>query len=652
MSSGLVLSKPAKSLITQSPGLNPDAKPKAFTAGKRGTVAEAVIRTLIQHPSFGDGTGFHFLSGNTGSNEGPIWQAIQDITGLKGLVHGPNEFIATCMASGFEAIANATGEGVKRIPVLQLHAQVGVKYGAAGLDFLTRQRQPCLLLVGDAGKLAQQYGGHNSVPDYPGLLKGLGVKSVHFPVEKEGPNGLLPALQAAMTAVMSEPYGSVAVILDQDTLNTIVDISPVQVATPPLKGTSNSESPAAETEAAIVQAAELLANKQRPVLVLNQEVGRSPGARKAAEKLASLTGAYVVGCYAPGTLFDRGHPSWCGNLSFGEADGVENQIAGYAPDVVVVVGGPFPNNVWPNGRSEVPEGIPAIVISPEQADQTRCNIIADVFVWANVGIALDGLGRQLEKRRTPVQQQAANERLKQIEGENRAALESRIAEYEKHMDETPVHPARIAKELVLALKTRAENGNLSLKNVAIFDEALTSSRPFLDYVEYLGMHDLFYYGTPGPTLGAQGASLGFQAANPNGLVISLFGDGGADFNEGAFIVAARENMPVKHLMIDNGGYELVSVNFARDARLRGENKQQQLEAGRVLPLYTQGTVHQNRAFQVRGFVSRTTQEPVFGSAYVELPEQVGPAIDAMLDSKGPFLLQVIAQGVHFQPSSS
>lgn len=651
MSNGLVLSKPTESLIANTPSRSPDAKPKASTAGKRGTAAEAVIRTLIQHPLFGDGTGFHFLSGNTGSNEGPIWQAIQDITGLKGLVHGPNEFIALCMASGFEAMANAAGEGVKRIPVLQLHAQVGVKYGAAGLDFLVRQRQPCLMLVGDAGKLARQYGGHNSVPDYPGLLKELGVQSVHFPVAEEGPNGILSALQAAMTAVMSEPYGSVALVLDEDVLNTIVDIAPIRVATPPLKGTSNSESPTAQTEAAIGQAAELLANKQRPVLVLNQEVGRSPGAREAAEKLASLTGAYVAGCYAPGTLFDRGHPSWCGNLSFGAADDVEKQIAGYAPDVVIVVGGPFPNNVWPNGRSEVPEGIPAIVISPDKTDQTRCNITAGVFVEANVGIALAGLVQQLEKRRTPAQQKAANERLKQIEEKNRAALESRIAEYEKHMDETPVHPARIAKELMLALKTRAENGNLSLENVAIFDEALTSLGPFQDYVVHLGLHDLFYYGTPGPTLGAHGASLGFQAANPNGLVVSLFGDGGADFNEGAFIVAARENMPVKHLLIDNGGYELVSLNFARDARLRGENEQEQLEAGRVLPLHTQYPVHQNRAFQVRGFVDRTTQEPVFDSAYIELPEQVGPAINAMLDSKGPFLLQVIAQGIHFQPSS-
>jgi thiamine pyrophosphate-dependent acetolactate synthase large subunit-like protein len=651
MSNGLILSKPAESLIANTPSRNPDAKPKVFTAGKRGTAAEAVIRTLIQHPSFGDGTGFHFLSGNTGSNEGPIWQAIQDITGLKGLVHGPDEFIAMCMASGFEALANAGGEGMKRIPVLQMHAQVGMKYGAAGLDFLVRQRQPCLLLIGDAGKLARQYGGHNSVPDYPGLLKQLGVKSVHFPVAEEGPNGILSALQTAMTAVMSEPYGSVALVLDEDALNAIVNIAPAQVATPPLKGTANSKSPTAQTEEAIAQAAELLADKERPVLVLNQEVGRSAGAREAAEKLASLIGANVVGCYAPGTLFDRGHPAWCGNLSFGAADDVEKQIAGYNPDVVVVVGGPFPNNVWPNGRSEVPEGIPAIVISPDKTDQTRCNITADVFVEANAGIALAGLVQQLEKRRTPEQQQAASERLRQIEGENQAALESRIAEYEKHMDETPIHPARIAKELMLALKTRAENGNLSLENVAIFDEALTSLRPFQDFVVHLGLHDLFYYGTPGPTLGAHGASLGFQAANPNGLVVSLFGDGGADFNEGAFIVSARENMPVKHLMIDNGGYELVSVNFARDARLRGENEQEQLEAGRVLPLHTQYPVHQNRAFQVRGFVDRTTQEPVFESAYVELPEQVGPAIDAMLDSKGPFLLQVIAQGVHFQPLS-
>jgi thiamine pyrophosphate-dependent acetolactate synthase large subunit-like protein len=649
MSSGLVLSKPTESPITRTPSRNPDT----FTAGTRGTAAEAVIRTLIQHPSFGDGTGFHFLSGNTGSNEGPIWQAIQDVTGLKGLVHGATEFVATCMASGFEVLASAAAdEGAKRIPVLALHAQVGVKYGAAGLDFLVRQRQPCLLIIGDAGKLARQYGGHNSVPDYAGLLKELGVKSVHFPIEEEGPEGLVSAVQAAMMAVMSEPYGSVAVILDEDVLNTIVDIAPAQVPTPPLKGTSNFETPTAETEAAIVQAASLLVNKQRLVLVLNQEVGRSPGARKAAEKLARLTGAHVVACYAPGTLFDRGHPSWCGNLSFGEADGVASQIASYAPDAVVVVGGPFPNNVWPNGRAEVPEGVPAIVMSPNDTDRTRCNIVAEVFVCANVGIALTGLGQQLETRRTKAQQQAANERLDQIAGEHRAALESRIAEYEKHMDETPVHPARIAKELVLALKTRAENGKLSLDNVAIFDEALTSSRPFLDYVEHLGLHDLFYYGTPGPTLGAHGASLGFQAATPNGLVISLFGDGGADFNEAAFIVAARDNLPVKHLMIDNGGYELVSVNFARDARLRGENEEEQLAAGRVLPLHTQHPIHQNRAFQVRGFVSRATQEPVFESAYVELPEQVGPAIDAMLDSKGPFLLQVIAQGVYFQTANT
>jgi benzoylformate decarboxylase len=651
MSNGLVSSKPTKSLIADTPSRSADAQPEAFPSGRRGTAAEAVVRTLIQHPAFGDGKGFHFLSGNTGSNEGPIWQAMQDITGMKGLVHGANEYIAMCMASGFEALANATGEGVKRIPVLQLHAQVGVKFGAAGLDFLVRQRQPCLLLIGDAGKLARRYGGHNSVPDYPGMLKQLGVQSVHFPVPQDGARGILSALEEAMTAVMSEPYGSVALVLDEDALNATVDVSPASVQTPPLKGTTNSATPAAQTEEAIAQAAQLLTDSERPVLVLNQEVGRSPGARSAAEKLASLVGAHVVGCYAPGTLFGRGHPNWCGNLSFGAADDVEKQIAGYAPDVVVVVGGPFPNNVWPNGRCEVPEGIPAIVISPEEADQTRCNIKTETFVCANVGIVLAGLVQKLEGSRGPAQQQAASKRSEKIAAENRTALEARIAKYESHVDETPIHPARIAKELMLALKTRAENGNLSLENVAIFDEALTSLGPFQDYVAHYGLHELFYYGTPGPTLGAHGASLGFQAANPKGLVISLFGDGGADFNEGAFTVSARENLPVKHLLIDNGGYELVSVNFARDARLRGESEQEQYEAGRVRPLHTQGAVHQNRAFQVRGFVSRTTQEPVFDSAYIERPEQVAPAIEAMLDSKGPFLLQVIAQGQHFQPST-
>ena len=300
----------------------------------------------------------------------------------------------------------------------------------------------------------------------------------------------------------------------------------------------------------------------------------------------------------------------------------------------------------------MPDGVPAIVISPDETDETRCNIEAEVFIGASVGVALKGLYDQLEPLRTPAQQDEANALLSQIADEHDLALEARIADYESHMDETPIHPARIAKELVLALQSRAQSGALSLDNVAIFDEALTSSLPFQDYVRYLELHEPYYYATPGPTLGAHGGSLGLQAAMPDGLVISLFGDGGADFNDAAFIVSARENLPVKHLLIDNGGYELVSVNYARDARLRGEDEAGQLEAGRVLPLHIQNPIHQNRAFQVRGFVSRTTHEPIFESAYVEQPDQVAPAISAMLDSTGPFLMQVIAQGVHFQPATS
>ncbi|TFL16146.1 thiamine pyrophosphate-dependent enzyme [Jannaschia formosa] len=644
-----VTTKPdAPQVPTRSPGL-PGLAPSP--EGRRGTVAEAVIRTIVGHPAFGDGTGFHFLSGNTGSNEGPIWQAVQDVTGLDGLVHGATEFIAFCMASGFEARASAAGDaGARRIPVLGLHAQVGLKYGAAGLDYLMRQRQPCLMVVGDAGRLARQYGGHNSVPDYAGMLKQLGVQSVHFPDPEGGPEAVVAATREAMEAVLAEPYGAVALIVDEDVLNTIAEIAPAEAATPLPKGAEADGTPAAEVARALDRAADLLAGAERPVMVLNQEVGRSPKAREAAERLSHLTGARVVACYAPGTIFDRAHPGWCGNTSFGEAQAVADEVRSFDPDVVVVVGGPFPNNVWPNGVSELPDGVPAIVVSPDDTDRTRCNITAEVWVPASVGLALDALAATLADRLTEAQTTAAAERLAAIAAETKAARAERIAAYEARLDETPIHPARIAKELATALKQRAEAETLSLADASIFDEALTSSPPFLDYVTEMGLDALYYYGTPGPTLGAHGASLGVQAAEPNGLVISIFGDGGADFNDAAFIVAAREGLPVKHLLIDNGGYELVSVNFARDARLRGEDETGQLAAGRARPLHIQGVVHQNRAFQVRGFVSRATGEPVFESEYVERPEDMGPAIGRMLDSTGPYLLQVIAQGVHFQPA--
>jgi len=647
MFSGRIVSRPeAPAIPLTRPGADP-APPTPRPEGLRSTVAELVVRTLVGHPAFGDGTGFHFLSGNTGSNEGPIWQAIQDVTGLKGLVHGATEFIAFCMASGFEARASAMGDaGPRRIPVLALHAQVGLKYGAAGLDYLVRQRQPCLLLVGDAGALARRYGGHNSVPDYGGMLAQLGVKSVHFPDEEAGPAGLLSALSEAMVAVQSAPYGAVAVILDEDKLNAFAHLAPMTVATPPLPGGA----PGA-LAAEIDRAAERLAGARRPVIVLNQEIGRSSGARRAAEQLADLNGANVVACYAPGTIFRRNHPGWCGNLGFGEADDVAQQIAGYDPDVVLVVGGPFPNNVWPNGRSGVPDGVPAIVVSPEPADRTRCNIVAETFIEADVGVALAALCEALEARRAPAARSEARARLGRIAEAQQAARAERMAGYSARLEDSPVHPARIARELALALQRQAEAGTLDPVRTAIFDEALTSSPPFLDYLLETGLHDTYYYGTPGPTLGAHGAALGMQVAAPDHLVISLFGDGGADFNDAAFITAAREGLPVKFLLIDNGGYELVAANFARDARLRGESEAQQHEAGCVRPLHIQSPVHQNRAFQVRGFISRQTGEPVFDSAYVERPEDVQPAIDAMLDAKGPFLLQVIAQGAHFQPRS-
>jgi thiamine pyrophosphate-dependent acetolactate synthase large subunit-like protein len=278
--------------------------------------------------------------------------------------------------------------------------------------------------------------------------------------------------------------------------------------------------------------------------------------------------------------------------------------------------------------------------------------LAEVWVPASVGLALGALAEAVAGRITGAHETAAATRLAAIAEETRAARAARLALYKRHMDETPIHPARIARELASALKARADAGILSLANASIFDEALTSSPPFLDYLTEMGLDALYYYATPGPTLGAHGASLGMQAAAPDGLVVSLFGDGGADFNDAAFIVAAREGLPVKHLLIDNGGYELVSVNFARDARLRGEDAAGQLAAGRTLPLHIQNPVHQNRAFQVRGFVSRETGEPVFGSEYVERPADVGPAIGRMLDARGPYFLQVIAQGVHFQPADS
>ena len=96
------------------------------------------------------------------------------------------------------------------------------------------------------------------------------------------------------------------VILDEDTLNSVGDLAPVQVATPPLLGTSSSERPDGGRDRGRDRLGGGAAGRQaapRP----GAQSGGGPVAwrAKAAEKLASLTGAQVVAGYAPGTIFDR-----------------------------------------------------------------------------------------------------------------------------------------------------------------------------------------------------------------------------------------------------------------------------------------------------------------------------------------------------------
>lgn len=163
-------------------------------------------------------------------------------------------------------------------------------------------------------------------------------------------------------------------------------------------------------------------------------------------------------------------------------------------------------------------------------------------------------------------------------------------------------------------------------DAVIFDEALTCSPELTRYLPpRLPGH---FFQTRGGSLGVGiPGALGLKLANPEKTVVGFTGDGGGMYTIQALWTAAHHGIGAKFVVCNNRSYMLLELNILQYWKERGIVERPFPESFKLGdPVIDFATL------------SRALGVP---AARVQSPEEVEPAVRAMLETEGPYLIDLV-----------
>jgi benzoylformate decarboxylase len=217
------------------------------------------------------------------------------------------------------------------------------------------------------------------------------------------------------------------------------------------------------------------------------------------------------------------------------------------------------------------------------------------------------------------QKSAAKQRGYQLGAEKRKQQDTERRTDRAHWDEQPMPASQFMAELA----------ELAPDDLIIFDEAITTSP---DLVRYL-VPDRpgAYFQTRGGSLGVGiPGALGLKLAHPDRTVFGFTGDGGAMYTIQALWTAAHHQIDAKIVVCNNRGYRILKANIQQYWRERG------------LPEHSFPASFDLCGPDLR--FDRMAAALGVPAARVEAGSQVRSTIIRALETKGPFLIDLVIDG--------
>jgi benzoylformate decarboxylase len=449
--------------------------------------------------------------GNPGTSELPFIDALSAAADLE-FVLGMHEGPVVAMADGY---ARATG----RPAFVSLHIAAGLANGLVGLLNAARSRTPLVVTAG------QQHRKHLvSDPMLSGDLVGIAKTAVKHTFDVQHAHDLPILLRRSFALAQQPPAGPVFLSIPMDLLEEDTDVElPGRSMLAPLGAAARLDT-----------AATILAAADRPAIVAGDGVGHD-GAVTALVALAEALGATVY--HQPmndGIDFPTAHPLYAGMLTPTNT-AIRDTLS--AHDVVFIIGThAFMAHHYTPG-SPIPAATTVVQLDSDHTEPGRTFPVALGLV-GGIRPSLVALTAQLAGQVPGAAQRIT--RATARTGERRTRMDEQAA---ARYGCAPLDPRVAAHAVIAGLPADAVVVEEAITTGIVLRSLLRQDRP------------KSFVHTVGGGLGwGIGAAIGSRMGDPDRPVVAVLGDGCTMFGLQGLWTAARYDVAVTFIVMNNGEY--------------------------------------------------------------------------------------------------
>jgi benzoylformate decarboxylase len=455
--------------------------------------------------------GVRIMFGNPGTTELPLMDALaaeQELRYILALQEAP----AMGMADGY---AQASGQ----CAVVNLHAAPGLGNAMGMLYDAQKAGSPILVT---AGQHEQRFNFTEPLlwADLPTIARPF----VKWSEEVRRLQDLPRAIHRAVKTALAPPTGPVFLSLPGDILTGSADLdlgAPSRVATG-IRGDAG----------AIERAAAIIAKARSPVIIAGDAVPQC----HALQELVAFAEALGAPVYDEGmasrAMFPSSHPLYRGALVRLPA-AIRGMLTQH--DLLVSIGADLFTLSLPDDVDSMPESYPVVHLDTDPWELAK-NYPEKVSILGEPKATLPELTEAV----------AAMKRLQHVKAEGIASLHKLHTMADALAERHPIHPLALMQTI----------GRLLPDDAVVIDETVSSGNGLRRFLKSDDAQS--FYGLRGGGIGwGLPAAIGVKLALQDRPVVALIGDGSAMYTIQGLWTAARENLRMVFVIINNYSYRIL-----------------------------------------------------------------------------------------------
>ena len=545
---------------------------------------QVFMESLVAH-------GVERIFGNPGTTESPLLDSLQSYPQIEYVV-ALHEGIAVGAASFY---AQASG----KTPLVNLHVAPGLGNGIGMMYGALKANSAMVVTAGQQDtrlRLRDPILGHD--------LVAMAAPVTKWSVQVERADEMAAIMQRAFKIANEAPAGPVFVALPINVMEQETDNA---AAVPGAMYTAPRPDPAG-----VADLAAQIAAARNPVIVVSDDVART----NATDELVALAEAMGAGVWFEAirhhSAFPNRHPNAMGILPV-DAAAIRKSLDG--ADLVMLVGGPFFEEVWFTPGAPFPKGA-AVIQVEETAARLAHNHVLNGGLVGHLPATLAALREALADDAYKTAATARNTAVAANSTEARAAYEARG---QRAWDRAPMSMARVMAEINAGTPDDA----------VVVEEAITAGTD---------LAQTFNFAKPGDYLSGRGGgigqglagAIGAKVAQPERPILAISGDGSAMYSIQALWSASHHELDIVFVILVNREYRILKHNM--------DTYRQRFDANS-----NQDYPQMNLDTPELDFVTLAKGMGMDGTV-VSQPEDVAPAVRTAFATPGPQLVAIMIEG--------